>query len=269
MSRKRQSQFSFRPTLEALEDRWVPANVGTPNQNFVDQLYRDVLHRAPDPASSGWVAALNTGTERGKIVDGILNSDEGRRNQVNDLYVRFLGRTAEQGGLTFWTNFLRDHSNLELATNIIASQEYYVKAGGTNQGFLNQVYLDVLGRPITASDLSRRDDDFSHGVSSRAEVADHILESNEGRDNRDFLSVRSYLRQTVSQQQARDIVDSDDNGGGRFNNDDAVFSGTLLSGNRYYQLSQTLTTADFATIPSTNNVAAQPALAPGATGTGP
>jgi hypothetical protein len=43
-----------RLNLEPLEGRWVPANVSSsPNQNFVDQVYRDVLHRPP-PIRAAW-----------------------------------------------------------------------------------------------------------------------------------------------------------------------------------------------------------------------
>src|SRR5947208_743140 len=85
-----------RPSLEALEARWVPANVGTPNQNFVDQLYRDALHRAPDPGAQGWVQALDAGRiSRKDVAAGVLGSPEGLRTEVNDLYVRFLGRQAD------------------------------------------------------------------------------------------------------------------------------------------------------------------------------
>jgi hypothetical protein len=243
----------FRPTLETLDTRWVPANVGTANQNFVDQIYRDVLHRAPDPGSAGWVAALDGGDDRSDIVDGILDSDEGRRNQVNDMYVRFLGRQADPTGLAGWTNYLRDNSNFDLAAQIIASDEYYqTQGGGTDFGFLNAVYTDVLCRPISADEADDRGDDFSGGFNDRVDIARSILESDEGLDRRDILSVRSFLRTDVNADQAFDLVDGDD---------DSVFSRSLLSAPEYFNQSQTLTTADFATIPSCDDLPAQPIIA--------
>jgi len=262
MQRARQTRTA-RPSLEALESRWVPANVGSPNQNFIDQLYRDVLHRAPDSGSAGWVVSLDNGTDRGEVVDRILHSDEGLRNQVNDLYLRFLGRPAEAGALTLWANFLRDsdHTNLDLATRLIASDEYYQKAGGTNIGFLNALYRDVLGRPVTDSDIDDLFDDFGDDfrgtMSDRMNIAESVLQSDEGRDFRNQLSVRSFLRVSVDADAANDIVSDNDNGGGDFENDDAVFTGTLLSGDQYYRLAQTTATTNFATVPSSGNLAFQ------------
>lgn len=259
---------SFRLKLEELEPRWVPANVGSPNQNFIDQIYRDVLHRAPDAGASGWVVALDTGSDRGEVVDGILDSIEAMRNQVNDLYVRFLGRQADSSGLNAWVNYLRDgNSNVDLAAQLIASQEYYQKAGGTNAGFLNAVYRDVLGRPIDFDEIEDRADDFDDGFDDRFDIARSILQSDEGQNVRDRISVMSFLRLTVSNDDANDIVDDQDDGGGDFDNDDAVYAGTLLSGDRYFNLSQILTTANSATIPSTNIVAAQPILVTSPTNT--
>jgi hypothetical protein len=243
---------TLRPTLESLETRWVPANVGTANQNFVDQLYRDVLHRAPDPASAGWVASLDNGANRSDIVDGILDSDEGIHNQINDMYVRFLGRQADPTGLAGWTTFLRTnhHTNFDLASEIIASDEYFqTKGGGTNQGFLNAVYDDLLCRPISAQEVKDRSDDFSHGFNSRMDIVMSILESSEGEDRRNILSVRSFLRADVNADQAHDLVNNDD---------DSVFSRSLLSAQEYFNKSQALPTTDFATIPSCDNIPAQP-----------
>jgi hypothetical protein len=251
------SRRSARFACEALEDRCVPAAVGTANQNFIDQLYRDILHRAPDPTGmAGWVAALDNGTSRGSIVDGFFATDEGTHAEINDLYLRFLHRSADAQGMTGWTNYLRDHhTNLELAAQLLASPEYYqTRAGGTDAGFLNALYEDILCRPISADDISDRHDDFSNGFNSRVQIAENVLESSEAEGMRDQHSVRSYLRQDVTASQAQNIVNNGENGGGHFDNNDAVFSGTLLSSSQYYNLSQTLTTTDFATIPSCDNI---------------
>jgi len=259
---------TFRPTLASLEDRCTPANVGTANANFIDQLYRDVLHRATDPGAAGWVSQLNTGTDRGEVVDDILNSQEGRQNQVNDLYVRFLHRTADPGGLAYWTDFLghNDHTNSDVAANIIGSNEYFqTRGGGTNQGFLNAVYEDVLCRPMSSNDVNHRNDNFDNGAEDRTDIAESILGSGEAEQMRDQHSVQSYLRQNASSQQAQNLVNDLDDNGGDFDNNDAVFSGTILSSGLYFNQAQTLTTTDFATIPSCDNVAAVPlgSVAPG------
>src|SRR5262249_24574414 len=71
--------------LEVLEARTTPSAIGTATQNFVDQVYRDVLHRAPDAGGlEGWRLAIDTGRlSRLEVVLQIKGSPEGIRTQVN------------------------------------------------------------------------------------------------------------------------------------------------------------------------------------------
>jgi len=263
---------SRRLNLEPLEGRWVPANVSTsPNQNFVDQVYRDVLHRPPDPGGlAAWTNALNSGQlDREEVVVGILGSPEGLRTQVNDLYLRFLNRPADPTGLAGWTAFLADdHSNLELAAQLIGSAEYFqTQGGGTALGFLNAVYEDVLCRPIGPGEPAFWLDELLN--EGPVEVAEDILESDEARTRQVELAFSSYLRRDVPVPVAHDIGEVLDDGelDGAFDdlgdhiddNDDLLFTALLLSSNEYFQLAQTLTPADFATIPACEPLPGTPA----------
>jgi len=246
----------------------VPANVGTPNQNFVDQLYRDALHRAPDPAAQGWVQALDSGQlERDDVAAAVLGSEEGLRTQVNDLYVRFLNRQADPGGLSFWTGFLRDgNSNLELSARLIGSPEYYQTQGrGTDAGFLDALYQDVLCRPISSDELSDRLDDFDDN--SRDEIAEDVLESDEARDNQTRGVFTSYLRRQASGDEIEEWSDNLDDGlDGEFDNlpdniednNDLLFAALVFGSDEYFQRSQSLPTTSFATIPACGNGLAAP-----------
>src|SRR4029079_10597881 len=113
-----------------------------------------------------------------------------------------------------WSQFLRDdHTNEELAAQIIASDEYYqTRGGGTDQGFLNAVYEDVLCRPITAREFDDRGDDLSGGFNDRVDTVEGILDSGEAEDMRAIHSVRSFLGTNVTVDQADGLVDSGDDG---------------------------------------------------------
>jgi len=240
----------------------VPANVGSPNQNFVDQLYRDALHRAPDPAAQGWVQSLDSGRlSRGDVAVQVLGSDEGLRTRVNDLYVRFLGRQADAGGVNYWTDFLRrdGHSDTDLAARLIGSPEYFqTQGGGTNAGFLNALYQDVLCRSITQNELGDRSDDLRDD--SRDEVAQDVLESDEARSDQVQGVFTSYLRRQASGNDRNEWSHDLDGGlSGSFqhdvpnaveDNDDLLFAAQIFGSAEYFRLSQTLTTSNFATIPT-------------------
>ena len=262
---------SFRPSLEALEGRWVPANVSSPNQNFVDQLYRDALHRAPDPGAQGWVQGLDAGQlNRSDVAVQVLGSQEGLRTRVNDLYVRYLGRQADPGGLNYWTNFLRDsHSDTDLGARLLGSQEFFqTQGGGTNAGFLNALYQDVLGRTPSQGERNDRSDDLNGG-DSRDEVAQDVLETNEARGDEVQNVFASYLRRSASGSDRSNWSDNFNGGrlGGSFNhslsndvedNKDLLFEARVFGSQEYFQLAQTLPTTSFATIPAFNGGLAAP-----------
>lgn len=238
----------FRPRLESLEDRCVPAVVGTATENFVEQVYQDILHRSADAGGRAfWTNAINTGQiDRNEFALLIQSSQEGRLALVNDTYQRFLNRNADQGGLAFWSQYLADgHTTVEFQAQIIGSQEYFLINGGTNQSFMSAVYRDVLGRTASANEINAW---LSSGW-SRTEIAEAILESREGRMAEVSLAYQSYLRrgvdqgglnfwtdQLLSESLEGDIdVEADDAAENFEDNTDAVFTAFLLGSQEYFQ----------------------------------
>ena len=138
--------------VEVLEDRTIPATGISPHAAFTDQLYRDLLRRAPDPDGlTFWTGRLDSGQlTRGQVAAGFLDSREFQEATVNDLYRRLFQRSADPGGLNFWVSFLSEGGSvLELEARLIGSSEYFtVRAAGTEEGFLRAVYQDTLNRAL-------------------------------------------------------------------------------------------------------------------------
>jgi hypothetical protein len=169
------------PMVELLEERCLL----TTNTGFVTQLYSDLLHRTPDAGGlQGFVSALDSGQlTRAQVVQTFITSPEGRVNEVNDLFTRFLGRTDTDSSLTAFTNFLNQGgTEPQIAAVILGSQEYFQSHGGTNSSFLAAVYTDVLHRPIDAVGAAAWGQALTNGV-SRQDVAAAILNSPEGQMN--------------------------------------------------------------------------------------
>jgi hypothetical protein len=74
-------------------------------------MYTDFLHRAADAGGLAfWTAELAAGVDEKNVLAGIAASDEyfaaagiTTQSWVNALYRDLLGRTADSGGLAFWT----------------------------------------------------------------------------------------------------------------------------------------------------------------------
>jgi Domain of unknown function (DUF4214) len=79
----------------------------------------------------------------------------GDSNSLVDYWYRtYLGRAPDPQGLATWANQLNQGVpvNQVLAT-ILASDEYYQRAGGTPQGFIARLYNDFLNRAPAGADL--------------------------------------------------------------------------------------------------------------------
>ena len=120
------------------------------------------------------------------FADGRLVMDENDpAARVTRLYEAGLNRLPDQGGLNFWIDAVQGGQSLSgLAGGFIASPEFQARFGGatsSNDAFVDQLYLNVLGR---AAEQGGRDfwvNSLDRGAASRAEVLVGISESPENK----------------------------------------------------------------------------------------
>ena len=147
---------------------------------FISQVYLDLLQRQPDPQGLAyWTAQLNGGVSQTEMAFGITQSSEYLVDEVQGLYLSLLRREADPIGLAWAVNLLATGTTTEqLKANIIGSPEYFTtQGGGTTDGFLNALYLDVLGRPIDP--VGQAWGEAQLQTSSNAMVAYSVLTSQE------------------------------------------------------------------------------------------
>lgn len=140
--------------VEPLEGRALLAT-STLNQVLVAEDFQVFLHRstANDPAGlTFWSTQLNRGVSPNTVGLRIANSTESATDFVTTQYQKFLGRAPDSAGLTFWLGQLTSgRTPDQVKAGTLGSAEFFAKAGSTNQGFLNALYADVLGRPPDTS----------------------------------------------------------------------------------------------------------------------
>ncbi len=130
-------------------------NAVTPsNNNYVTALYRDLLNRTPDAAGfAGWVGLLNNGGSRTFVASSFEQSPERRTLVINSVYEATLVRAPDPIGFANSYQLLQAGITArQLQALLQASPEYMLRrAGNTQAGFLNSIYLDSLGRVPEAS----------------------------------------------------------------------------------------------------------------------
>jgi hypothetical protein len=125
----------------------VSAVLPTAQQAVVASLYQDILGRNADPSGlAGWSGQLTAGVPVAQVVSGIVASPEYQTKVLNDLYLKYLGRPVDAVGIAAWLPVLQTSGPTAVAAGLISSPEFYANAGGTPQGFVQALYLDVLGR---------------------------------------------------------------------------------------------------------------------------
>jgi hypothetical protein len=166
---------------------------GNANTLYVSSLYGLLLNRAPDPSSSSWVNALNSGATPASVVFGIESTQEYLNDQVVAIYVHYLNRQPDPVGETFWTTFLTAGGTFEqLAEGLTTSPEYFQDNGGTNTGFVTALYQDVLGRTPSQAELDGWVNALNNGA-SRLSVSVAFLTSTEYRTDLVTLDYNLYL----------------------------------------------------------------------------
>jgi hypothetical protein len=181
-----------RVRVEMLEDRCLPFTSGqTFNQEFVSQLYVDLLQRNVDPTGlSFWSGQMDQGSSPNETVLNIESSPEYRSDLVNQMYETLLNRPVDQASVGYWIGYLSQHGSEQTEAAIAGSAEFFNDAGNTNSGFLSLLYEDVLHRAVDPAGNAAYEADLASG-NSRADVALSILSSTEYREN----LVQSYYSQ--------------------------------------------------------------------------
>jgi uncharacterized protein YkwD len=168
------------------------------NTQFVTLLYNNVLHRAPDaPGQQAWVNYINAGHSRSEVLTGFSESPEfanGTAPQVQQglwvgdanaakvarLYDAVFDRLPDAVGEANWTTALQGGLSLQAAADgFVGSNEFQARYGALNNSqFVQQLYLNVLGRPADQGGLDNWSNFIAAGH-SRAEVVIGLSESAE------------------------------------------------------------------------------------------
>jgi hypothetical protein len=140
-----QAVLGFSPLLDGVSGAPQCPTVGTASR-WVHALYFDLLGRLADSGGTAFlVNRFQAGASRASLVATLTGTPEYRRAVVDDLYRDYLGRPADTLGLAVWSPWVTV-LRTEVQAKLLASDEYYGNAGGTDDGFIDALYRDVLGR---------------------------------------------------------------------------------------------------------------------------
>ncbi|WP_236712038.1 DUF4214 domain-containing protein [Pseudomonas sp. EpS/L25] len=162
----------------------IMGSVEYQNRAAVERLYQNYLGRSADAAGLNyWASQLNSGTMTvNAIAAALIGSSEYRGNistTVNQLYISYLGRDADQTGLSYWTQQIAGNSmtiaEVKLAISGSAECLAYTRAQ------IRQLYQRYLGRDADSPGLSSWATQVTNGVMTLDDVLTAIKSSAEYR----------------------------------------------------------------------------------------
>jgi hypothetical protein len=115
---------------------------------YITATYRDFLGRIPDTA--GYQFWIGQDISIDDYVTSLASSDEWVGQIVNDFYADVFGRPADPGGFAFWTSQVRQRGVPFVAAQLYGSAEYLNANGGSDTGFVQAMYRQLLGRDPNA-----------------------------------------------------------------------------------------------------------------------
>jgi hypothetical protein len=159
------------------------------DQAYVAAAYAKLLGREPDTGAYTTATVEMNITpvdaipdRHDRVVDTISQSDEYRRNQIQDLYRELLNRDPDDGGLRSYLDFLSKGGSLEeVRKGILSSPEYQQK----HPDYVGALYKDILKRVADPAGAQFFKDLLAKGGTAR-QVVDAISGSVEAVD----LSIR-------------------------------------------------------------------------------
>lgn len=180
--------------------------------NFIDELYEDVLQRPPTPLDVTDGLLLLTSISHQQLASSVLGSNEYQTGLVNSYIVSYLGRSASPSDIAFGLGVLGSSNDQTLQETILGSAEFFSDHGSTDTGFVQGLFLTLLGRTPTLSEESGFVLQLGGGF-TRAQVAGELLGSSEY--NQDLLATyfEQYLDRPPTSSDAAFFVPLLDAGG--------------------------------------------------------
>ena len=164
------------------------------NDVYIEELFALLLEHPVDEETLERLFPRVGTLGRAGFALELLQGVEHRANLVQELYRAFLRRAPASAELAQWLAALAGGASIEeVAAGILGSAEYFnTRGGGTNAGFIEALYQDILGRQPSEAEQAAWDAAFTAGR-SRDEIALAVLQSAEARTRLIQNLFQSYL----------------------------------------------------------------------------
>lgn len=127
----------------------------SPAASLITSLYQDQLGRTPaDAELDQWTQRVVQAGDRWVAVRGFSGSEEYRRRFIAEAYHDILGRAPDMAGTNTWLAEIASGRLTpdRLRSTFMASREFYLQGGGTDEGFVDLMYQRSFNRSASTGE---------------------------------------------------------------------------------------------------------------------
>ncbi len=149
----------IQPTSAQLPLALLSNPFGVDNPNLataeVTGLYGIILDRAPDPSGlAHFVSYLQGGGSVSTVATAMLNSTEYETDLISSYYETYLGRAGSATEVAGWVALMQQGATANKISFLFLTSDEFNALTPTPASFINAVFIDLLGRQPSASELS-------------------------------------------------------------------------------------------------------------------
>jgi N-acetylmuramoyl-L-alanine amidase/Domain of unknown function (DUF4214) len=148
--------YSALPNIRAMASTFSYAQRFTQARSVVNALYQDLLLRGADPTGlQSWSAMLAGGASQTALVASLTRSSEYVQLRVAQAYQEVLRRGPDAVGMAGWSReILAGRVPVDdVQRRFFSSDEFASLSGGTDAGFVANMYQSTLGRPAAPGEV--------------------------------------------------------------------------------------------------------------------
>lgn len=155
------------------------------NDRYVAAAYQTFLRRSATASErQTWGARLDGGYPKAAFTRTLATSSEWIGVEVDALYAKALGRTADAAGREHWRRLVVNGMRLsDVGVQFYASAEFWQRSGSSNGAFIANLYRQILGREADRAGLAHWAAQMRSGM-TRTQVAANFYASLESRRDR-------------------------------------------------------------------------------------
>ncbi len=150
------------------------------NGNYITQVYQDLLQAPPSPSDlTTWDSFLTGGGTRFNFVMAVEQKPAYLDLLIEQQFSHYLKRSPLPTELSNLQSAMSGGLTVEqMQSSILGTPEFFTDSGGTNMGFVDALYPDVLNRPPTSGELTGWENILGSGA-QRSDVALVLLSGTE------------------------------------------------------------------------------------------